>query len=63
MTNLKQVTIEVDGLEVDHTNPLPVEAANDIQLQILYQLKKLNVYLGLITNEQLRDEDIERTEQ
>lgn len=62
MTNLKQVTIEVNDAEVDKTNPLPVTPDDDVQLRILYELKKISLQLELITNEQLRDEDIERIE-
>jgi hypothetical protein len=63
MTNIKTVEIEVDDVAVDRGNPLPVTDAGDVQLQILYELKKMNLQLEIITNEYLRDEDIERLEQ
>ncbi|MHA2402857.1 MAG: hypothetical protein ACXADH_07690 [Candidatus Kariarchaeaceae archaeon] len=59
MTNLKQVTIEVDGEEVSNANPMPVEEQNlDTLKQILEELKKINIHMAVITNLNIASEDI-----
>ena len=61
MTNLKQVTIEIDGEEVSSANPLPIEEQNlDLLRQILLELEKANIHLAEITNLKIASEDTRR---
>lgn len=56
MTNLKEVTIEVENETVSDSNPFPVVAKDEVPnllAQILEELRKINIHLETITGEEL----------